>query len=97
MSLGWLIFAIVMPGDVRLWQTLAAGLLLGALLAAGATIPFARLRILRLALSLLAGVVAFVLLGLLSLIYNAIFWWLVVMGLVAGAGFFWALNPEEAD
>ncbi len=40
-------------------------------------------------------VVAFVLLGLLSLIYNAIFWWLIVMGLVAGAGFFWALNPDE--
>lgn len=95
MSLGWLIFAIVMPGDVKLWQTLIAGLLLGGLLAAGATIPFPSSSLGRLVLSLLAGVIAFALLGALALIYNAIFWWLIVMGLVAGAGFFWGLNPDE--
>ena len=95
MSLGWLLFAIVMPGDVRLWQTLSAGLLLGALLAAGATPPFPWRRAPRLALSILASVAAFILLGSLSLIYNAVFWWLIVMGLVAGAGFFWGLNPNE--
>ncbi len=95
MGLGWLIFAIVMPGDVPLWQTLSAGLLLGGMLASGATIPLPSSRLARLLLSLLAGVIAFVLLGALSLVYNAIFWWLIIMGLVAGAGFFWGLNPGD--
>ncbi|RLT39591.1 MAG: hypothetical protein DWI57_09995 [Chloroflexi bacterium] len=97
MGLGWLIFAIIRPGDVRLWQTLLAGLLLGALLVGASTAPVAWPRMFRLALSLAAGVVAFILLGLLALIYNKVFWWLIVMGLVAGAGFFWAMNPDESD
>ncbi len=98
MSLGWLLFAIVMPGKLLIWKTLAAGLLLGAFLAAGAIVPWPKARPprpLRLLLAMLAGVAAFVLLGALSLVYNAVFWWLIVMGLVAGAGFFWGLNPSE--
>ena len=95
MSLGWLIFAIVMPGDVQLWQTLVAGALLGGLLTAGATIPFLSSSLARPVLSLLAGLIAFVLLGALALVYNAVFWWLIIMGLVAGAGFFWGLNPDD--
>jgi hypothetical protein len=96
MSLGWLLFAIVMPGKLLLWRTLAAGLLLGALLAAGAISPWPKARPpgpVGLLLAMLAGVAAFVLLGALSLVYNAVFWWLIVMGLVAGAGFYWGLNP----
>ncbi len=96
--LGWLIFAFVMPPKgVDLGQTLSAGFVLGALLAAGAAIPFPPARIVRLLLSLLAGVTAFVLLGALSLIYNAVPWWLIVMGLVAGAGFYWGMNPEKMN
>ncbi len=93
MCLGWMIFAIVMPGDVRIWHTLAAGLLLGVLLAAGSTAPVPRLW--RLVLSPVAGVVAFILLSSLGLTYNAVFWWLFIMGVVAGAGFFWGQNLNE--
>ena len=95
MCLGWLIFTIVMPGDVRIWQTLLAGLVVGALLAAGSTAPVAWPDPLRLALSLAVGVLAFVLIGASALIYNAVFWWLFIMGLAAGAGFFWGMNPDE--
>jgi|GEM_PF-951847 len=95
MALGWLIFAIIMPGDVRIWQTLAAGILLGAVLAAGVTIPYPLPWAARIAVSLLAGVGVFILLAALSLIFNAVFWWLIVMGLVAGARFFWGMNPRE--
>jgi len=95
MALGWLIFAVVMPGDVRLWQTLSAGILLGGMLAAGAAAPVPRLP--RLLLALAAGVAAFVLLDALALIYNGVSWWLLVMGLAAGAGFYWGTPPPPTS
>lgn len=94
MCLGWLIFAVVMPGDVRLWQTIGAGLLLGAILTAGATQPRPLPPALGLLLSIGAGIGAFVLLGATGLIFNAVFWWLPAMGAMAGSGFYWGLRAD---
>jgi len=38
---------------------------------------------------------AFILWEALALVDHAVFWWLIVMGLAAGTGFFWALPGEK--
>ena len=83
----------IFSGALEPVRTIAAGLLIGLGLAWPAAIPLRLGWPLRLGLAMLVGMTTFVLAWALGLIFNHSFWWLLVMGGVGGAGFFWAFNP----
>jgi hypothetical protein len=94
MGLGFVLLGQIFRGVVQPARTIAAGLLIGLGLAGAVTAPLELSRPLRLGLAMLAGMAAFVLAWALGLIFNESFWWLLLMGGVGGAGFFWGLNPD---
>lgn len=86
LALLWLLFAFAMPGELSAARSLAAGGLIGLGLYPAAGQPFLRNRGLRLALTSAAGVLAFLLANALGLIFVAVTWWLIWMGVAAGVG-----------
>jgi len=92
-SLGLVLVGAVSAGTPRPGKTMLAGLLIGVSIAAAASQPWLKGRLLRLALTAFISVAAFVLIGYLDLFFNRSIGWLLLMGLGCGVGFYLGLNP----
>ncbi len=92
-SLGLVLIGAVSAGSPRPIETLIAGLIMGLSIAAAAALPFLKAAASRLAVTALAGIGSFVLVGFLGLFFNQSTGWLVLMGLGCGIGFYLGLNP----
>jgi hypothetical protein len=98
-SLGLVLVGSISAGQPRPLQTWAAGGIIGLGLAGAATAPLPgdlrpKLeRSLRLFLTALTGMAAFMLAGWLDLFFHRSLGWLILMGGAGGVGFFLGLNP----
>jgi TRAP-type C4-dicarboxylate transport system permease large subunit len=96
MALGFIILAGIFAGDSQPLQAAAAGFLIGLVLAATAALPLRQATAVRLGFSILAGCAIFVAAWAAGLIFNnGPAWWLLLMGGMSGAGFFWGLDQEK--
>jgi hypothetical protein len=96
MGLSFVLLATIFQGQPLLLRSMIAGLLLGLGLIGSATPPLKRPARLRLGLTMLLSIGIFILADRLNLINNAVFWWLIIMGVAGGFGFFWGLNlPDD--
>ncbi len=95
LGLSLVLLATIFQGEPLLLHSMVAGLLLGLGLIGSATLPLKQPARLRLGLTILINVGIFILADRLNLINNAVFWWLIIMGVAGGFGFFWGLNPPD--
>lgn len=95
LSLGFVILALVFSGESNLVRSAAAGFVIGLVLAGAGALPWRQQTAVRLALAVAAGSAVFALAWLVGLIFaSGSVLWLLLVGGVAGAGFYWALGAS---